>query len=266
MAALAVNDDSSKASASSTRRDYIWTGVAFVFVVIAPVASFYIRTAAGWALLGWVLAQVVATGLAFAIPQFRQVAAKDRELTAEEREIEAQVETRVAINDTLDPILRLLGEMSVASEESLREQKRAQAVPLVLAAATESIGPDRSRACWFRLEAGPPKQLVPVQAVGRAGSATTTFTEGTTSGDAAIGMVLADEDRLCIDIETEPPPGWDAEKTRDYRCFISVSVIAGDTAYGMLTLDAIEPGALTVEDKGLLRLMAGLLAIALSES
>ena len=41
-------------------------------------------------------------------------------------------------------------------------------------------------------------------------------------------------------------------------------VIAGDTAYGMLTLDALEPGDLSMEDKGLLRLMGGILAVALS--
>ena len=32
----------------------------------------------------------------------------------------------------------------------------------------------------------------------------------------------------------------------------------------MLTLDAVEPGTLDVEDKALLRLMAGALAVALS--
>ena len=41
-------------------------------------------------------------------------------------------------------------------------------------------------------------------------------------------------------------------------------VIAGDTAYGMLTLDALKPGDLSMEDKGLLRLMGGILAVALS--
>jgi transcriptional regulator with GAF, ATPase, and Fis domain len=168
------------------------------------------------------------------------------------------------MNDALDPILRLLGNLALEPDEVLRNQMRAQAIPLVLKTAAEFIGPERSRACWFRLEPGPPHVLIPTDFAGRAGSPTTTFEEGTESGDAAIGMVLSDEDRLCEDILTEPPPGWDATKERDYRTFISVSVIAGDTAYGMLTLDALEPGALSVEDKGLLRLMAGVLAIALS--
>ena len=93
---------------------------------------------------------------------------------------------------------------------------------------------------------------------------TTTFTAGTPAGDAAIGLVLSDEDLLCEDLESAPPLGWDLSKERDYRTFISVSVIAGDIAYGMLTLDAVEPGTLDVEDKALLRLMAGVLAVALS--
>ena len=41
-------------------------------------------------------------------------------------------------------------------------------------------------------------------------------------------------------------------------------VIAGDTAFGMLTLDAVEPKALDADDLGLLRLMAGVLAVAMA--
>lgn len=243
-----------------------WIVAAVVFVVLSPVAAAVARTSSdGW-LVFWVVVQMLATGLAFLIPQVRQVHASRSEQTAEQREVEVRAQTRVALNDALDPVLRLLGNLALEEDADLREQLRAQAVPLVLATAAEFIGPDRSRACWFSLDPGPPLSLVPVDAVGRAGSPTTTFVEGTTSGDATIGMVLADEDRRCPDIETQPPPGWDAAKQRDYRAFISVSVIAGDTAYGMLTLDAVEPDTLTEEDKGLLRLMAGMLAVALSAS
>ena len=91
---------------------------------------------------------------------------------------------------------------------------------------------------------GPPTQLIPEDFAGRAGSPSTTFVEGTPAGDAAIGLALQDEDLLCADIVADPPPGWDSTKERDYRSFVSVSVIAGDTAFGMLTLDAVEPDAL----------------------
>lgn len=245
-------------------RAWRWILAALVFVALSPVAAALARTASGGWFAFWVVVQMLATGLAFLIPQARQVLASRKGVTAEQREVEVRVETRVAMNDALDPILRLLGNLALEEDPEHREQLRAQAVPLVLATAAEFIGPDRSRACWFRLEQGPPLILVPAHAVGRAGSATTTFEGGTISGDATISMVLADEDRLCPDVETQPPPGWDATKQRDYRAFISVSVIARDAAYGMLTLDAVEPNTLTEEDKGLLRLMAGMLAVALS--
>lgn len=78
-------------------------------------------------------------------------------------------------------------------------------------------------------------------------------------------MVLDGENRLCVDIDDEPPPGWDATKQRDYKTFISVSVTTMDTAYGMLTLDALEPGTLTKDDLHTLRLMASALAAALAQ-
>jgi hypothetical protein len=245
-------------------RPWVWVAVAAFFAVLAPLAAEGARRSTGTTTTVFIAASVVATGLAFLIPQARQILASRSEATAEEREVEARVETRVAINDALDPILRLLGNLALEREEVPRNQIRAQAIPLVLKTAAEFIGPERSRACWFRLEPGPPTSLVPTDFAGRAGSPSTTFEEGTTSGDAAIGMVLSDEDRICEDILVDPPPGWDSTKQRHYRTFISVSVIAGDTAYGMLTLDALEPGDLSTEDKGLLRLMGGILAVALS--
>lgn len=241
-----------------------WVALALVFVVVSPVAAALSRSASGSVLTVLVLVQALATGLAFLIPQALQVAASRSRETAEARELETRVETRVAMNDALDPILRLLGDLALEEDEVVREQVRAQAVPLVLKTATEFIGPERSRACWFRLEPGPPTRLVPDQAVGRAGSPSTTFTEGTVSGDAAIAMVLGDEDTLCEDVELAPPPGWRPDRRPDYRTFVSASVIAGNTAYGMLTLDALEPGDLTPEDRSMLRLMAGVLAVALS--
>jgi transcriptional regulator with GAF, ATPase, and Fis domain len=245
-------------------RSWLWIAVAAFFVLLAPIAGEIARRSVGTKVTVFVAVSVVSTGLAFLIPQARQIAASRSEATAEEREIDARVETRVAMNDALDPILRLLGNLALEPDDVLRNQMRAQAIPLVLKTAAEFIGPERSRACWFRLDAGPPTHLVPTDFAGRAGAPTTTFEEGTPAGDAAIGMVLADQDRLCEDVQIDPPPGWDPVKERDYRTFVAVSVIAGDTAYGMLTLDALEPGDLTVEDKGLLRLMAGVLAVALS--
>jgi GAF domain-containing protein len=241
-----------------------WAVPALVFVVLSPLAAALTRDARGTWLLFWVVVQVLATALAWLIPQLGQWRAEGRRKSAEAREFEARVQTFLRMNDALDPIMRLLGDLALEPLRVERAKLRAQAVTVVLMSATQLIGPERARACLFRLEEGPPKRLVPTDAFGRAGSPSTTFQEGTPAGDAAIGMVLHDEDRMCEDILTDPPPGWDATKERDYRTFVSVSVIAGDTAYGMLTLDALEPGDLTKDDMRLLRLMAGALAVALS--
>lgn len=245
-------------------RAWPWVLLALICVVIAPVAGVAANATTGKKAATLFVVQFVATGLAFLIPQVRQVRAERREVTAEEREIDARAETRLAMNDALEPVITLLGNLAVEPRKAERDKMKEKAITLVLTTAADLIGPERSRACWFRLDEGPPKQLVPAEHVGRAGSSTTTFVEGTPSGDAAIGMVLDDGDRLCEDIKTDPPPGWDSSKQRDYRTFISVSCIAGNSAYGMLTLDAPDPGDLTGEDKGLLRLMAGVLAAALS--
>jgi len=235
-----------------------------VFTVVSPIAAAEMSANSGRRFTTWLVVQILATALAFLIPQIRQWRADQREVSARAREVEARVATLVTMNDALDPILRLLGRLALENRKVERDKLRAQAISVVLIAATQLIGPDRVRACWFRLDPGPPLALVPVDSIGRSGSASTTFAEGTASGAAVIEMVQSDGDRLCEDIQVDPPPGWDSTKVRDYRTFISVSVIAGDTAYGMLTLDALEPGDLSRDDMRLLRLMAGALAVAMS--
>lgn len=247
-------------------RDWPWVLLALVFVVAVPVSAYFAKDATGKKASWLIAAQVAATALAFLVPQVRQIQARRREATASDRELAARTETRAAMNDALDPILRQLGRISSQRLKPARKELIAATVPFVLHAASNLIGPDRSRACWVELTDDNPTRLVPVQHAGRSGSPRTTFTEGTPAGDAAIGMVLNGENRLCEDIDTNPPPGWDNSKTRDYKTFISVSVAAGDTAYGMLSLDALEPGDLNDDDLHLLSLMAAALAAALAQA
>ena len=192
---------------------WVWVAAGSFFVLVSAATAILFREASGSARVLLIVVQVVATVLAFLIPQARQVIASRSGATAEEREIEARVETRVAMNDALDPILRLLGNLALETDETARNQMRAQTIPLVLKTAAEFIGPDRSRACWFRLAPGPPTQLIPEDFAGRAGSPSTTFVEGTPAGDAAIGLALQDEDLLCADIVADPPPGWDSRRS-----------------------------------------------------
>ena len=47
----------------------------------------------------------------------------------------------------------------------------------------------------------------------------------------------------CARTPASPPPGWN-NKTHEYRTLISVAMVAGIPAYGMLTVDALDPGDL----------------------
>jgi transcriptional regulator with GAF, ATPase, and Fis domain len=247
------------------QREWPWLVLAVACVVGSPVAAYAAQQSTGSTVALFFGIQLMLTGLAFLIPQARQLHARRGEVTAEQRELEARADTRAAVNDALDPILRQLGDISAERSEAARERLIAQAIPFVLNAASNLIGSERSRACWFELTDESPPRLVPRLAAGRSGSPTTTFEAGTAAGDAAINMVLAGENRLCRNIETDPPPGWDSSKQRDYRTFISVTVAAGDTAFGMLTLDALEPGDLSNDDLHMLGLMASALAAALAQ-
>ena len=168
------------------------------------------------------------------------------------------------MNEVLDPIIRRLGAGGGAA--ALDQQ----VLLLVVKTAAEILGPrPGTRSCFLELQQGPPMRLVPTDyRAGRIGSYQRSFIAGTVNGDDAIQMVLNNGPRrFCPNIDETPPPGLDpAQFSEDYKTFISVPVVAGDTAYGMLTVDAPNPGDLEERDADLLGVMAGLAAIALTMS
>ncbi|WP_188779686.1 hypothetical protein [Marmoricola endophyticus] len=123
---------------------YAWLAVGVIFVALSVFSAVQTRSASGFSLALWSTLQIVTTAMAFLVPQARAVVAAGGEATAEEREIEARLETRVAVNDALDPIVRLLGSLAVETDPTRLFQLRAEAVPLVLKTASEFVGPDRS--------------------------------------------------------------------------------------------------------------------------
>ncbi|MQA06179.1 MAG: GAF domain-containing protein [Streptosporangiales bacterium] len=232
-----------------------------IFVVTTSVAGTLASDAQGPSKVTWIVVQAVSALLAFLIPTVVQIRGRRRFREAAEARVIARTEMRLALNDALDPIVRHLGRIATAGWRD-RERLRSQSVPFILNAATEIIGPDRARACWFALEESSPRKLAPIACVGRAGSARSTFVEGTRRGDDVLAMIEYDEDRFCSDTDEYPPPGWDPTAPHDYKTFVAVPVISGNVAYGMITLDAPAPGDLTRDDARLLRLLAGLLANA----
>lgn len=240
-------------------RTYVTTAVTVAALVLAALASILSGTTHGSARAWWIAANLAGVATATVVQAIEQ---RRRERRRHAAEIVA-VDMRVAMNDALDPIVRQLGRIALA-ERRHRDEVREQTVPMVLYSAALLIGPDRVRACWFRLAGGTPRELRPVLHEGRAGAPHTVFVERTPAGDSVFELLANNTHRFCYDVQQNPPPGWDPVHPHDYRTFLAVPVVAASTAYGLLTVDSLEPGDLTEGDVPLLRLLAGLLADALA--
>jgi hypothetical protein len=242
-----------------TREYATTTAFTAAALVMAALASILAGTSHGSARVWWIVANLVAVASAV-VAQAIEQRRRERERQAAEA---VAVDMRVAMNDALDPIVRQLGKIAVSGRRE-RDELREQTVPMVLYSAALLIGPDRVRACWFRLDEGSPRALRPVLHEGRAGGPRTTFVEGTAAGDSVLELLRTNSHRFCEDVRAAPPPGWNPTHPHDYQTFLAVPVVAGTRAFGLLTVDSLVTGDLTEGDVPLLRLLAGLLADALA--
>jgi hypothetical protein len=241
-------------------RFYVTTGITAVAVALAALSGILAGTSHGNSRIGWIVVNLVSVASATVVQSIEQ---RRRERERQAAEIVA-VDMRVAMNDALDPIVRQLGRIGTAGRRE-RDELRQQTIPMVLYSASLLIGPDRVRACWFRLHNWRgPRRLRPELSEGRADALRTEFVEGTPSGDSVFELLTHNTHRFCEDVLASPPPGWDPKHPHEYRTFISVPVVAGNTAFGLLTVDSLLPGDLTEGDVPLLRLLAGLLADAMA--
>lgn len=238
--------------------------------------SFYNKASTGQIRWWFAGAQITLTVLAAAVPVTSAIRAKLRETSAEEREITARTQARLQVNRALDPIVRRLADGAGALRNVIRflpaRQRRRglrdQVLSIVVNSAAGAIGPEgESRSCYLTLKPGRERELLPTDHfAGRMGATQTVFSDRSENGRFLINKMIANEYLFYEDIEKEPPPGLDTAtiQSLDYRTFISVPVIARDTVYGMLTVDAPTPKDLSQRDVSLMKVMAGLLAIAMA--
>jgi GAF domain-containing protein len=244
-------------------RVYLTTSISLVAVAVATWSGAQAGRAPS-ARPWWALAAVVASVAAAGLPAYEQIRKERLRAYAEQAAIDAAVAMRVTMNDALDPIVRQLGRIATAGSKREREALQEATVPMILDSAAHLIDATRVRACWYRLEEGKPSTLVPDQYAGRAGQPTTTFTEGSREGDSAFALIRHNQHLVCLDVDTEPPPGWQAWSHQGFKAFIVVPVVAGENGFGLLTVDTIDVAGVTDAEVPLLRLLAGLLAGALA--
>jgi hypothetical protein len=232
-------------------RFYVTTSLTALALALAALSGILAGTTKGDSRVAWIVVNLASVAGAVVVQAIEQ---RRRERERQAAEIVA-VDMRVAMNDALDPIVRQLGRIAVAGGRRERDELREQTIPMVLYSASLLIGPERVRACWFRLHNGRgPRRLTPELSEGRADALRTEFFE----------LLSRNTHRFCADVRATPPIGWDPSHPHEYRTFISVPVVAGNTAFGLVSVDSLLPGDLTEGDVPLLRLLAGLLADALA--
>jgi hypothetical protein len=236
-----------------------------LLAILTPVLSTLASDQFSWG-NWWFWSLVAASGGTWLTGRLATRQARKRQWAAEDSERMARIDTRIQIADVLRPLAETLAKLPSLSKAEKREQCESMKRGVVDAAA-ELLGPDRSRAGWFEYQAGRPARLVPVAELrrGRADPQRTEFVGGTLEGDAALALLEQDTTRFCADVDTDPPPGWDSAAHPVYRTFISAGVVADGRKFGMLTLDALEPGDLTPNDVYAMSLLAKLLAAALAQ-
>jgi len=244
-------------------RVYLTTVISLAGVALATwfgmQAGAATTTGRGWWTLGAVLASVTAAG----VPAYEQIRKERLRARAQRAAVDAAVRMRVTMNDALDPIVRQLGRVATAARPE-RAALAEAAIPMVLDSAAHLAGTGRVRACLFRFAPGTPRVLVPSEYSGRVDDPLEPITEGTTEGDLVFGMIRHNQHLFYPDLATSTPPGWHLTPPQTYRSFVAVPVAAGHNAFGMLMVDALEADGLRRADVPLIRLLGGLLAVALA--
>jgi GAF domain-containing protein len=244
-------------------RVYLTTAISLAGVALAT----WCAAQAGSAVAGrpwWALGAVAASVTAAGVPAYEQIRKERLRAQAQQAAVDAAVAMRVTMNDALDPIVRQLGRVATAPGRHEREALQEAATAMVVDSAAQLAGSGRVRACLFRFAPGTPRVLVPAQYSGRVDDPLEPITEGTVEGDLVFGMIRHNQHLFCADLDTSPPPGWRVTAPQTYQSFAAVPVAAGQNAFGMLMVDALEKDGIRPTDVPLVRLLAGMLATALA--
>ena len=244
-------------------RVYLTTAISLAGVALAT----WFGMQAGAAVAGrpwWTLGAVVASVTAAGVPAYEQIRKEQLRARAHRAAVDAAVAMQVTMNDALDPIVRQLGRVVTAAKHD-RAPLAEAAIPMALDSAAYLAGTGRVRACLFRFAPGTPAMLVPTQYSGRVDDPLEEITEGTTEGDLVFGMIRHNQHLFCPDLATSAPQGWRITAPQTYRSFAAVPVAAGQSAFGMLMVDSLDVDGIRRTDVPLIRLLGGLVAVALAE-
>jgi hypothetical protein len=217
--------------------------------------------------IGMIVLGASCAALAAGVPLWQQARAARGRADAVAAARSARAAMRIAMEDALDPFAALLRQLATAKGRE-RARLRGEAIQLTMTSIAQLTAfggpgdvdrPRRLRVCYFVLEPGSPRRLVPHSYAGRAGTPTVTFDETTPAGQFLLRV--ADSGWIIVDDTGERPIWWDEDRV--HRTFAAGPVPGDGHPVGVITVDALEPGELADLDLPLVRLMAHLLSLAL---
>ena len=228
----------------------------------AWVVGLFAGHAHGAERIALIVSGAVLTAIAAGVPLWQQHRATAARADAVAAARAARAAMRVALEDALDPFVHLVSRLADAKGAD-KARLRGEAIQLAVTTVAALAGAERIRVCFFILDEGPPRRLHAERFAGRAGAPNVAFVEDTGAGDAALRMIRRGNWTYVADTAKEPRRfWWDTERT--YRTFLAGPVATPNEVVGLLTLDALGPGELAQVDLTLVRLLADLLATAIS--
>jgi type II secretory pathway pseudopilin PulG len=188
-----------------------------------------------------------------------EAAASDAERLA----ADAVTKFQVALNDIFLPFSDLLAKAVTARNATDTAAVRGEAKRAAVNYVARFVNADRVRSCFFEYKSANGRQWLECDNIydGRSEAPKTVFRRSNPNDAHVFELLDTRSTEFWPDLTKQRPPGFPTN--RRYKTFISAPVATRFEVYGLLTVDALNPGDLSEDDEPFIRLFAQLLAIAL---
>jgi GAF domain len=181
-------------------------------------------------------------------------------------QVEAEAQLIFALRARLSSILYLLGTMTMPRPNAEVGELLGRLTQAVLAAAV--VNPDSAssrRSIFFRVSGDKMECAGYAGPEGHTEAARTVFARGSDDPLGAYMFRVLDEGRAVLVPDVAGPDvSVRFPQDRSYQTAVAVAVTAGDTPYGILTLDAAEANTLGKTDLEIIKTLASLLGVGLA--
>ncbi|MEU8602647.1 GAF domain-containing protein [Streptomyces parvulus] len=228
--------------------------------VLAYVAQMVI----GLDMADWLFWTITSVGAAATLTTV--LLANRRVVTAHQAAEAATRKQKRAFEDVLVPLALNLDQIVSGGGGAERRALKQQAKLAIVALTANFIGPPSTRACFLEETPNRPQGQREIKCqnnlwTGRNIAPVTTFRECDRRGRELLKLLDEGQSLFVSDVDQLPP---DLKPDSDsYRTYITCAVTAGETAFGLLTVDCLNPGDLHQEDVTMVEVFARMLGVAL---